>query len=139
MLNKRDEYVDTLEENKDNSKKVLKYKYYYPSFPGKKIVNARYGTVYDWYPNSIDSLRLFKVINSTASYDKRGYNLTPKEEIYKEPLFLYYDTPEQYARHTKVNIKIQMVLNWHEKQKLIFPNGIFSRKGYNEWIKRKNV
>lgn len=129
-------YLYNNEENNDDNK-ILKYRNFYPSFFGKKIVNAKYGTKYDWYPNTIDSLRLFKVIDSTCRYDNKGYNLTNKEDLYKEPHFLYYDTPEQYARHTRINITNKMVLDWHEKQKLIFPNGIFSREGYNKW-KSKN-
>ena len=120
------------DEKKDEIKKK-KYKCFYPSFNGNIIVNARYGYKYDWYSGSIDSLRLFKVIDSTAKYDKLGYNLIKKEEIYKEPHFLYYDTPEQYARHSNIRITNKMVLDWHEKQKLIFPDGVFSRKGYEEW------
>ena len=104
MSNTPEDIVDVVEDSEDDSKKILKYRCFYPSFPGKKIVNARYGSTYDWYPNTIDSLRLFKVINSTACFDKKGYNLTQKEDIYKEPHFLYYDTPEQYARHSQVKI-----------------------------------
>lgn len=126
-----------LDENVKDEK-LLKYRVFYPSFTGKKIVNARYGNKYDWYPSSIDSLRLFKVIDSTAQCDKKGFNLTKKEEVYREPHFLYYDTPEQYARHKRVKITNEMVLNWHEKQKLIFPDGVFSREGYNEW-KNRNI
>ena len=51
-----------LDENVKDEK-LLKYRVFYPSFIGKKIVNARYGNKYDWYPSSIDSLRLFKVID----------------------------------------------------------------------------
>lgn len=138
MPNTPEYIVDVVEDSEDDRKKILKYRCFYPSFPDKKIVNARYGSTYDWYPNTIDSLRLFKVINSTACFDKKGYNLTQKEDIYKEPHFLYYDTPEQYARHSQVKITNKMVLQWHEKQKLIFPNGIFSTKGYNEWKNKKN-
>ena len=112
--------------------KVLKYRICYPSFYGKKIVNAKYGYQYDWYPTTIDSLRLFKVINTTCYSDKKGYNLTRKEDVYNEPQFLYYDTPEQYASHNRVNITNKMVLDWHEKQQKIFPNGIFSREGYEK-------
>jgi hypothetical protein len=128
---------ENMDEDVNNEKKELekikKYRCYYPSFMNKHIVNARYGFKYDWVPTSIDSLRLYKVIDSSCICDKNGYNLTHKDEIYKEPHYLYYDTPEQYARHFRVKLTSKSVVAWHEKQKYLFPDGKYSKKGHREW------
>ena len=100
---------------------------YYPSNKdGYHIVNAVTGHSYPWKVGSYDSYRLYKVTDATGFHDKNGYRLQKNDEPNYEPNFLYYDSPEQAAKHLKMKLDPKEALKWHNKYNLLFPDGKFS-------------
>ncbi len=70
---------------------------------GTLIRNAITGNKYNIAVGHINENMLFKVIDSTGRYGR------------KEPLILYYDSPEQYENHHFVTISPEIKKRWHEK------------------------
>jgi len=76
-------------------------------------------------------MRLYKVVDATAFHTKEGYVRERKEEIHKEPNFLYYDSPEQYGRHIRVDVDPALCAQWHARGRRYFPDGgAFDRAAY---------
>jgi hypothetical protein len=67
---------------------------------GSQIRNAVTGVYYDYMVGTADEDFLFKVVDSTGRKGK------------KDPLMLYYDTPEQYERHHFTSVSTQVKQNW---------------------------
>jgi hypothetical protein len=66
------------------------------------IRNAVTGTKYNIKVGSKDEALLFKVTNATG-FNKR-----------KEPLILYYDSPEQYEKHYFIHVSDEIKQKWLE-------------------------
>ena len=114
----------------------LRRRKYYPTRVGGACVNACTGAAYQWYQGSNDEMRLYKVFEVTGYYDNQGFMSKRKDPQNRDPLILYYDSPEQYKSHTKCNVNQKLIAEWHEKVKQIFPGGRYDEDSYEEW--RKN-
>lgn len=79
---------------------------------GSLIRNAITGNKYNIQVGQKIENMLFKVIDSTGRYGR------------KEPLILYYDSPEQYENHHFVSVSPEIKKRWHEKNVL---SGNYSR------------
>ena len=70
---------------------------------GTKIRNAVTGEKYTILLGSADEDLLFKVIESTGRYGR------------KEPLMLYYDSPEQYENYHFVTVSTDIKQKWFQR------------------------
>ncbi len=67
---------------------------------GSRIRNAVTGAYYDSIVGTADEDLFFKVVDSTGHKGR------------KEPLMLYYDSPEQYERHHYTSVSHNVKQNW---------------------------
>ena len=70
---------------------------------GTRIRNAVTGEIYSHLVGSADEDLYFKVVDSTARNGR------------KEPLMLYYFTPEQYENHYFTTVDLDVKELWYEK------------------------
>ena len=97
-------------------------KYYPSNSTGKTIVNAMTGEKYDIRVGSVDSLRLFKVIDTSGHFNSDGTknNMADRfTNIDKEPNFLYYDNPAEYLQHRGDSRNPAISDRWRDYQKQI--------------------
>ena len=114
------------------SKKILRF---YPSNKhDATIVHARTGEKYPWKVGSFESLRLFRMCNTTGAYDEEGKIIKRGSPANRNPNILYYDSPEDYEEHWKTYLPDDMVTRWHKRVKLLFPGGEFSEKTYRAFM-----
>ena len=115
----------------EKAKKILRF---YPSNNHDAIiVHARTGEKYPWKVGSFESLRLFRICNTTGEYDEEGKIIKRGSSPNRNPNFLYYDSPEDYEEHWMTYLPHDMVTRWHDRVKLLFPGGEFSQKNYKEF------
>jgi len=107
---------------------VVKRSYYTSNKPGTFIRNAITGREYEWKVGTSDSLRLFKVVDTIGNHDKNGCQNPQSNKkrglpltYNSEPNHLYYDTPEEFMRHRNCRINKDLILQWNEKRKQLFP------------------
>ena len=112
--------------------------YYTSNVSNTFIRNAATGVMYPFKVGSNESRQLFKIVDTTGLYDVNGKRITPPRQRSKtgvaassllqtnpNPNHLYYDSPEEYARHfsTKqrlnVNLNPEFVKGWHERRKTL--------------------
>jgi hypothetical protein len=109
------------DDNHDGEKKRLRRREYYPSnIQGALIVNANSGQHYPWRVGTLDSMRLYKVVDSRGTCDKDGRPATIPS---RDPNFLYYDSPEEYMRHRDGDLTVEATRKWHALQTRLFPKG----------------
>ena len=98
--------------------KIPKKAHYYPTTqsPHKYIVNAKTGVKYPFKFNSIESTRLYHVIDTTAKYDKSGFIRNRKLNYVNDTIHLFYDSPEDYKTHHGCKLSTAEILEWHKKQ-----------------------
>lgn len=70
---------------------------------GNRIRNAVTGVKYNFMVGSSYEDLFFKVTDSTGRSGRR------------DPLILYYDSPEQYENHQFTNISTEIKQKWHKK------------------------
>lgn len=109
---------------------------YYPSNSSDSYIrNASTGVLYPFKVGSQSSRQLFKYVDTTGVYDSTGKKVrpqrrcSPKEHFVKQtyPIpyanHLYYDSPEECARHfntkqhVSINLNPELVKSWHEMKK----------------------
>ena len=111
---------------KTKSSKRFKRMYYPSNIKAGIIVNAITGEQYKWKNNTIDSLRLFRVIDSTGRCDKDGFYDTMGnhgDTFNKEPNVLFYDGPNEYMTHRNATLDPSMVSTWNDSRQKLFSNG----------------
>lgn len=109
---------------------------YYPTKLGRQIVNAITGSKYPYIQGSFEELRLYKIVDVTATCDEHGVKLPLFSPANRTPNFLYYDSPEQGMRHLKLAFSYGHFNKWHEDRARMFPNnGIFVREAWDEITK----
>ena len=119
---------------------TTKKRRYFPSNVQDSYVrNAQYGTVYPYKVGTFESLRLYRVADCTGSVDKHGYRIRRREEPNRDTNFLYYDSPEQYARHRKVTINQERITAWHAMVAQLFPKGEFSKVAHDDWLQGRHL
>jgi len=92
---------------KIDGKSRITIKNYGSGSQGSRIVNAVTGNKYNIKVGSAKENLLFKVIDAT------GFNGR------KEPLMLYYDSPEQYEQHYFTNISPDTKQQWIQRALLV--------------------
>ena len=117
--------IDVDSQTKSQSKSLKRV--YYPSNKlGCRVVNAVTGDTYPWKSGTIDSLRLFRVVDSTGKCDNQGYydrKGNHSESFNKDPNILYYDGPNEYMSHRKTKVSPMLISEWNETRRLLFDNG----------------
>jgi len=107
--------------NGDIVTKHVKKPYYFPSNSSEtKIRNAVTGIEYQWKVGSYDSLRLFKMVDSTGRYSSVGTRIKQSSSDYPNPNanHCYYDSPQQYMTHRKAKLDPLFVQQWEDRQNL---------------------
>lgn len=118
----------------DERKTRVRRRHYFPTRLGGLCVNAKTGCKYHWRQGSFEEMRLYKVIDATAYYDKDGFRRKPGEPVNKDPIFLYYDSPREYARHNNCELNQNLVDWWNARREAAFPDGNFNLAAYKLWI-----
>lgn len=132
----------SLVENKKNVKSLNRRRLYYPSNNQEMyIVNAITGVKYPFKVGTFDSLRLFSVVDTLTNCDNKGYQIkkTDNDVELGNPNTLYYDSPEQYMQHRKVNLDSKLVEDWYNKRNSLFSDadGPFNQEAYERLQKEK--
>ena len=109
----------------------------HPTNIGGYLVNAITGIEYPFRQGSPNSLQLFKVIISAGVLNENG--CINRYNINKDPVITYYDSPNQYQLYTDIKVPHSIINKWKSRVNFIFPNGEFSEKKYNEYIKNKKL
>ena len=109
--------------------------YYTSNNSDSYIRNASTGVLYPFKVGSLGSTQLFKYVDTTGVYDSNGKKARPQrrcstkehfvKQTYPNPYanHLYYDSPEECARHfstkqhVSINLNPELVKSWHEKKK----------------------
>lgn len=117
--------------NVDCNRKVrIRKRRYHPTPYGRRCVNAVTGVSYPWQTGSYEEMRLYKVADATGFYTKEGFLRELNDKINSESNFLYFDSPEQYARHMRVDINPEYCATWHARVSRLFPEDKFDRDAY---------
>ena len=113
MLSKPTTFPTTFKDNDSNTTKPVTISNYFAMDPiGQRIcINAINGqrlycqlTGLPIVQNSTESQQLWSVMDSTA------------HDGSKDPVKLYYNTPEQYERHRGVKLPLSLKEIWRQKQ-----------------------
>ncbi len=125
--------VSVAESSVTEPRKRRRALYYTSNVPDSYIKNALTGHIYPYKVGSLESLKLYKVMDSSGTVDKDGVRLNVKSRPNSQPNILYYDNPEEYMRHRRVIIDANKINNWKIKVKRLFSNeGKFNKE---EWSK----
>ena len=111
---------------------------YFPTRHGGFCINAVTGVRDNFCQGSYESLRLYQVIDSSGTCDSKGYVRSRWDPSNQTPNFLYYDSPEQYSRHQKVEVSGKAAYQWHNDVKKMFPDDKFDKEAYLEIRRRKH-
>lgn len=111
--------------------------YYTSNGSSSFIRNAATGVQYPFRVGSNEARQLFKIVDTTGIYDVNGKKyMPPRYRSPKDPKpeklqvlpnpnpnHLYYDSPEEYARHfstkqrVNVSVNIEFAKAWQERKK----------------------
>ena len=108
--------------------------YYTSNMPDSYIKNAFTGHIYPYRVGSLDSLQLYKVMDSTGIIDNNGVKLNKMKRPNSTTNALYYDNPEEYMNHRRIKLNNDKINSWKNKVNRLFPKGEFSKI---EWMKMK--
>ena len=115
---------------------------YYPSNTiNRIIVNAITGEKYPYRVGSKDSLRLYKVTDTTGAFTSQGKKknidmLKAGQE--KEPNCYYFDNPGEYMQNRHFHRDSGSCESWREYQKsLIDSNDVIDISKYNDIVKTR--
>ena len=123
---KTDYHSSDNDSSQQSTNKAFKRMYYPSNKKGGGIVNAITGQPYQWKSGTIDTLRLFRVVDSSGKCDKNGFydrRGNHRETFNKEPNILYYDGPSEYMNHRKTRVDPGLVSAWNETRGQLFTNG----------------
>ena len=132
----RDEHFNT----SDHTSKSMKRMYYPSNKKGAFVVNAITGSPYKWRSGSVESLRLFRVVDASGKCDNMGYydrRGNHGNTFNKEPNILYYDGPNEYMKHRKTNVPATQVNEWNTTREELF-SGEGGELNYSAYQRLKN-
>ena len=107
-----EEYVGVVDYHK-------KYNRYFPSNKQEGfIVNAVTGVKYPLRVGSSESLSLFRVVDTTGEFDNKGRKLKITSPNYPNPTpnHCYYDNPQQFMTHRRLQLNPILVEKWYANQ-----------------------
>lgn len=127
----------------NTSQLIQKMYYVTKSTPGNYIINARTGKPYPYKVGTYESLRLFRVYDTTGFVDINGYLLHKTSDNFpnRDSNILYYDSPQEMKFHL-MNNEMNNILEgisfddeklWNNRVKFLFPDGSFSLEAYKKW------
>ena len=110
---------DTNAENSITHANPKSNKCYPSNTMGQLIVNASTGEKYPYRVGSRDSLRLFKVTDTSGQYDVSGKKFTQKDVrrvVSRAPNIFYFDGPQEYIQHRGYQRDSAYSDRWREYQ-----------------------
>ena len=138
MPSKRQRENDNTDYNSHEEVGVkIRHRLYYPTKYGGFCINAVTGSRYPYIQGKFETLRLYQVIDASGKCDSKGYIRSRWDPSNQTPNFLYYDSPEQYSRHQKVEVSGKYAYQWHNDVKKMFPDNQFGKAAYLEIRERK--
>jgi hypothetical protein len=104
------------------TRKIGKRRYFPSNTQNSFIVNAETGVKYDYRVGSFESRRLFKMVDSTGACDSEGFVMDPRDDTYpnRNPNHIFYDSPEQFARHQRTAIEPHFIENFNKRKAELF-------------------
>lgn len=105
-------------------------------------VNAVTGEPYKYRVGTYDTLRLFRVRDSTSTYGPNGKFIKPSKrdvEHPRDPHYLYYDGPKEYMDHTGNVVDKHVIERWNTlQQNLLDEKGNVKPSAYKDYLRTKN-
>ena len=128
----------------ETSLKTMRKPRRYSSNPnGQFAVNAITGEKYPYRVGTYDALRLFRVQDTTSTYNSDGKVIKSGDRSTshsREPKFLYYDGPKDYMAHNNITLNQQYIEKWKKFQdNLLDDKGKVNIQAYNEYLKTRNM
>jgi hypothetical protein len=97
-------------------------RYFWPSGDaGSMIINAATGVPTGDRVGSFDSLKYYEVVDATGYYNNKGYLVRAEQAPNKDPIHLFYDSPEQADMHRRRKADLVHNALWHYKLSYFFP------------------
>jgi hypothetical protein len=115
-----------------NEEEMKKFRFYPSNAHGSAVVHARTGEKYPWSVGSFESLRLFRIINTTGGYNEHGKVIEHGSPPNRDPNFLYYDSPDDYEDHWRFHLNNETHDKWNSQVQFLFPGGEFSKIRFDE-------
>jgi len=110
-------------------KRERRHLYYSSNFMGCAIRNALTGTAQPEKVGTKQSLRYFRVTDSSGTCNSSGQRQRRDEELNREPNHLYYNGPQEALAHGWI-ISPEIADTWHTQHALLFPNGTLDEGVY---------
>lgn len=121
----------------EKRQKVRKPKFHPSGETGSVLKNAMTGLPTGVRVGSLQSLQFFEVVDVTGRYDSQGFKYRRGEGPNKEPVRLFFDSPEQAERCFKHEYNALNKSLWHYKTGYLFPTTGDSSDGlehrYRHW------
>lgn len=121
----------------EKRQKIRKRKFHPSGETGSVIKNAVSGLPTGVRVGSLDSLQFFEVVDVTGRYDSEGFKYRRGDGPNKDPVRLFFDSPEQAERCFKSQYSQLSKNLWHYKTGYLFPTTGDSRDGleqrYRHW------
>lgn len=132
MLRSTDHYVPRKAPTRHNSNVMSQY-----------AVNAVTGENYPYKVGTYDTLRLFRVRDSTSTYTNDGKYIRSSNRTathMRNPHYLYYDGPKEYMDHTGNTVDQHIIEKWNLlQQKLTNEKGEIVPGAYKEYLKSRTT
>ena len=96
---------------------------YYPS-NDKYIVDGISGMLLDCKPGTFNTMRYYRVIDTSGKADVNGIASTSHTEISRTPNIAYYQTPDAYERSQKQEVSGEEKSRWENTRSRMFGENI---------------
>ena len=120
----QDQMLERMSEGSVGERKYVKKRpMYYPTNGQEKLIqNAITGVEYPWRVGSKDARRLFRVVDTTGTFDNQGSRLKPSATNFPNPTpnHCYYDSPQQFMTHRRMTVQPQLIERWQAVQQEFF-------------------
>ena len=103
--------------------------YYTSNIMGGNIRNAITGAPYPEKVGTKESLRYFRITDSSGTCNSAGERLRRNEETNREPNHLYYNGPNEAISHGW-DVSAESIEAWRHKQISLFPDGRLNERVY---------
>ena len=109
---------DTVVVTIKQKRKVGRRRYFPSNAENSFIVNAETGEEYPLRVGTRDSLHLFRMVDTTGTCDREGYEMDQRDENFpnRNPNHIYYDNPEQYMSHQRTTLAPHFLENFKKRR-----------------------
>ena len=108
---------------------------YYPS-NDKYIVDGVSGLLLDCKPGQYDTLRYYRVIDTSGKADANGIAVEHNSEVCRSPNIIYYQSPDAYERNQNQKLSVEEKSRWQNTRTRIFgeciKTGHFNKEAYQK-------